>query len=256
MEDDKLLLASFADKQSLCTGNCMITYTRFLDLRQQSLFLSFPADRDAVSFLFGGFPEAERKIGIFIPKIYGVENPGAYLDYDGGKPLEAIRIDKDKFSSLSHRDYLGALMNLGIKRETVGDIIVDEKGAFVIAFEEVCPYLIENLSRIGRGSCKVRETELSEIKASAIKTEEKSVTLASLRLDNVVAAAFSISRRNAAECISQKKVFVDGLLCEKPDKILSSGTKIVLHGKGRAVLSEQIGVSRRDRPKIIIKRYI
>lgn len=254
--DDKILFAGFGDRITTCKEDCIITHTRFLDLRQQSLFLSYPKDKQVVSLLFGGYGSAERKIGVFIPKLYGVETEEAYLEYDEGRPLKAIRITKDKFSALSHRDYLGAIMNCGIKRETVGDIMVDDKGASVIVLEEICEYLMQSLDRIGRGSCICEELPLREVAAVEPNTVELFSTVASLRLDNVVATAFEISRKSAVSAIEQKKVYVNGVLTEKNDFRVPVGAKIVYQGKGKVILSEQTGLSRKDREKIVIKRYV
>lgn len=256
MNDDKILLAHFGDRIIACKDDYIITHTRFLDLRQQSLFLSYPKDKQVVSLLFGGYGSAERKIGVFIPKLYGVETEEAFLEYDDGRPLKAIRITKDKFSTLSHRDYLGAIMNCGIKRETVGDILVDDKGASVIVLEEICEYLIQSLDRIGRGSCTCAEQLLGDFESVEPNTVDFFSTVASLRLDNVVATAFDISRKAAVSAIEQKKVYVDGVLTEKNDFRVPVGAKIVYQGKGKAILSEQTGLSRKEREKIVIKRYV
>lgn len=255
MTDDKLLSASIDDKITQCKNDCVITTTRFLDLRQQDIFLKCKKDRDVVPLLFGGYRESERKIGVFIPAIYGVASEEEFADF-GSDFLKAVRIEKDKFSTLSHRDYLGAIMSLGIKRETVGDILPNERGADVVVFREVAPHIIKNLDRIGRGSCKCSEIPLSELESVAVETQEIFATVASLRLDNVVSTAFSVSRKLACEGIEQKKVFVDGILCEKADKKVAVGSKIVFQGKGKAVLTEQNGLSKKDRPKIIIKKYV
>ncbi|MGN0464290.1 MAG: RNA-binding protein [Acutalibacteraceae bacterium] len=256
MEGDRLLSASFDDKLAQCKNDCVITFTKFLDIRQQGIFLSRPKDKDAVALLFGGYASAERKIGVFVPKLYNIGTEEEYFEYDGGEPLRAVRIVKDKFSVLSHRDYLGALMSLGIKRETVGDIIPDKDGASVVVFREIAPHIIRDLDRIGRGSCVCRELALTDIEKTQIETREIFATVPSLRLDNIVSAAFGISRKLAAEAIEQKKVFVDGVPCEKADRKISAGSKIVLHGMGKAVFQEQNGVSRKDRQKIVIKRYV
>ncbi len=256
MDTDKLLTALLDDKLGQCKNDCIITYTRFLDLRQQNIFLSYPKDKQVVSLLFGGYESAERKIGVFIPKLYGISTEEEYLDYDSGDPLKAVRIDKDKFSQLSHRDYLGAIMNQGIKRETVGDILPDENGACVVLFKEIAPHLIQNLDRIGRGSCKCYEVPLSELGKSNTQTQDVFATVASLRLDNIVSTAFSIPRKLACQGIEQKKVYIDGVLCEKADKKVNVGSKIVFQGRGKVVLQEQNGLSKKDRPKIIIKKYI
>lgn len=256
MDSDKLFLSTLLDKQSACRDRCVITYTKFLDLNQQSVFTSFPKDSEVIRFLYGGYAQAERKIGVFVPEVYGVFGEEEFGAYDNGKPLCVIRIDKDKFSTLSHRDYLGAIMNCGIKRETVGDIIIDDKGAYVIAFEDIGEYLKQELFRIGRGTVKVSNAEFESLEEMTPETKDSFVTIASLRLDNVISAAFSLSRKKAVAEIAAGRVFINDVLIEKNDFKVPVGAKIVLRGKGKAVLSEQKGKSRKDRPQIIIKRYI
>ena len=256
MDGDRLFQNTLYDKQLLCRENCMITYTKFLDLNQQSAFMSLPRDSEVRQFLFGGYDNAERKIGVFVPSVYGISSEDDYSGYADEKPICAIRIEKDKFSSLSHRDYLGAIMNTGIARETVGDIITDDKGAYVTVLCEIAEYLKSELFRIGRGTVKVSDADFSSVEEIAPKTKESFVTVASLRLDNVISAAFSLSRKKAVEEIASGKVFVNDVLTEKNDFKVPVGAKIVLRGKGKAVLSEEKGKSRKDRPQIIIKRYI
>lgn len=256
MDSDKLFLSTLFDRQSACRDKCIVTFTKFLDLNQQSTFTSLPKDSEVIRFLYGGYAQAERKIGVFIPEVYGVSDEVEFFSFDDGKPLCVIRIDKDKFSSLSHRDYLGAIMNCGIKRETVGDIIIDDKGAYVIAFEDIGSYLKNELFRIGRGTVKVSDASFDALEEMVPETKDNFVTIASLRLDNVISAAFSLSRKKATMEIAAGRVFINDVLIEKNDYKVPVGAKIVLRGKGKAVLSEQTGKSRKDRPQIIIKRYI
>lgn len=255
MNDDKLFSAILKDKIAFCKEDCVITYTKFLDLNQQNEFQAFPRDKEVEAFTFGGYELAERKIGVFVPKIYEVTEE-SFLTYSGGEPLCVLRIEKDKFSSLSHRDYLGALMNLGIKREMLGDILTHDNGAYLIVFAEIAPFIKENLKRIGKGSCNVIDSDFSFL--SQIKTDVKDIflTVASLRLDNIIGSAFSLSRKNAVNEIYAKKVFVNDILVEKSDYKVPIGAKIVLRGKGKVILTEQKGVSRKDRPQIIIRKYM
>ena len=255
MNDDKLFSAILKDKIAFCKEDCIITYTKFLDLNQQNEFNSFPKDKEVVSFTFGGYELAERKIGVFVPKIYEVSEDN-FLTYDNGEPLCVLRIEKDKFSYLTHRDYLGALMNLGIKREMFGDILVDGSGAYIIVLSEIASFIKENLKRIGRGSCEVIDSDFGSL--GQIKTDIKDIfsTVASLRLDNVISSAFSLSRKNAVNEIYAKRVFVNDILVEKSDYRVPIGAKIVIRGKGKVILTEQKGVSRKDRPQIIIRKYL
>ena len=255
MNDDKLFSAILKDKIVFCKEDCVITHTKFLDLNQQNEFNAFPKDKEVESFTFGGYELAERKIGIFVPKIYGVTEDN-FLAYNGGEPICVLRIEKDRFSALSHRDYLGALMNLGIKREMLGDILTDDNGAYLIALAETAPFIKENLKRIGNGSCNVTDSDFEKL--GQIKTDVKDVflTVSSLRLDNVISSAFSLSRKHAVNEIYAKKVFVNDILVEKSDYRVPIGAKIVVRGKGKVILTEQKGISRKDRPQIIIRKYM
>ncbi len=256
MDSDKLFLNTLYDRQRVCRDKGIITFTKFLDLNGQSVFSSMSRDCGVLQFLFGGYAQAERKIGVFVPASYGITPEDEFEAYAQEIPLCVIRIDKDRFSSLSHRDYLGAIMNTGITRESIGDIVTDENGAYVVAFDEIGQYLKNELSRIGRATVKTSSSDFSFISAKTPDTKDSFVTDASLRLDNIVSAAFSLSRKNAAAEISAGKVFVNDILTEKADYRVPVGAKIVLRGKGKAVLSEQTGKSRKDRPQIVIKRYL
>ena len=255
MNDDKLFSAFLKDKITFCKDDCVITYTKFLDLNKQNEFNSFPKDKEVESFTFGGYALAERKVGVFVPKIYEVTEDN-FLTYNNGEPLCVLRIEKDKFSSLSHRDYLGALMNLGLKREMLGDILVDNSGAYLITLSEIASFIKENLNRIGKGSCTVTDSDFESL--GQIKTDIKDIfsTVASLRLDNIISSAFSLSRKKAVNEIYAKRVFVNDILVEKSDYKVPIGAKIVIRGKGKVILTEQKGVSRKDRPQIIIRKYI
>lgn len=255
-DSDKLFLSTLYDKQNACRDKCIITYTKFLDINQQSAFTTLPHDADVVRFLFGGYAQAERKIGVFVPTVYNISDETDFFEYNAGLPLSVIRINKDKFSVLSHRDYLGAVMNCGVKRETVGDIITDDRGAYLIAFEDICRYLRQELFRIGRGTVEVDNADFSSLEKNAPETLDRFFTVASLRLDNVISAAFSLSRKKAVAEIASGKVFVNDVLIEKNDFKVPVGAKIVLRGKGKAVIAEQTGKSRKDKPQIIIKRYL
>lgn len=256
MDSDKLLISGFSDRQRRCKDTFSITCTGFLDLPSQSAFLSIPGDREIKALLTGGYDGAERKIGVFIPAVFGIENEDDFLSYGEENPLCVLRINKDRFSSLSHRDYLGALMGCGLKREVTGDIITDENGAFLVLFKSVSEFVKRELTKIGRGSCKIESAEFSDICTGESSIKEKTLCVASLRLDNILSAAFSLSRKDAAEAISQKRVFVNDKLTEKSDFRVPVGAKIVLRGKGKAVLSEQRGTSKKNKPQIVIKKYM
>ena len=130
--DDKLLLARIEDKARQCSENSMITNSVFLDMHERSVVAEMRLQYSDVKMIFyGGFEEAERTVAVFLPEYIDAADSDelrAYFDENpADNPLSVIRLEKDKFSpALSHRDYLGALMGLGIRRETTGDITVEE----------------------------------------------------------------------------------------------------------------------------------
>jgi RNA-binding protein YlmH len=147
-------------------------------------------------------------------------------------------------------------MGLGIKREMIGDILVRENGADIVIISEMGEYLLYNYEKAGRTSLKAEVVSIGEIIIPENRFEEKRDTVASLRLDNLVASAFSLSRGKAADAITGGIVFVNGLQSDKPDRQIKEGDKLVLRGKGKVLLKAVGGVTRKDRISIVLHKYI
>lgn len=254
MNESELLRAKIADKMRECEENCTAAYTNFLDTASVSVALSVCRKENARYELFGGYGDAERKICIFLP--YYAESAEDCFDEEDF-PICVLRAgNKNAAKRLSHRDFLGALLALGIKREVIGDILICDDGADIMILRSCAAFLSENFTKAG--SCPV-ETQILPISALRIpiaKTEEKRDTVASPRLDSIVSAAFDISRSAAAEAIAAGIVFVNDIREEKADRQVPLGAKIVLRGKGKAVLREFRGESRKGRQVVIFDRYI
>lgn len=250
---DRLLTAQIEDKIRTCSEQYVMTHTAFLDMRQATLAEKAASDAGARRLLFGGFPDAERRVMIFLPDYMDEE---AALDPENC-PLSLLKVESPKGSRpLTHRDYLGSLMNLGIKREVVGDIVVREGGADIVILREMEDYLLSSWARAGRNSLSVRTAPLSEFDPGEIKTEELRDTVASLRLDAVISSVFRLSRGRAQEAVRQGLIYVNGMQCLKADAEVKAGDKLVLRGKGKAVLKEAGGLSRKGRIGITAERYL
>ena len=139
MTEDELLYAVLDDKIRECENNNYLSNTNFLDIYQQSKAIQYLQKFHIKHVLYGGFEESERKIVIFLPDYADDE----FLFECEDLPIVPLRIDKDNFSTLSHRDYLGAIMGLGIKREMLGDILIDAKGCTTAAVKSVAKYLVK-----------------------------------------------------------------------------------------------------------------
>ena len=193
--------------------------------------------------LFGGFDDAERKMVAFIPEY---EEPFY--------PLAALKLTSQRISSLSHRDFLGSILGIGIKREKCGDIIIGETAAFVILAEDIASYVSNSLTKVGREGVKCEIVSLSEIEVPEKTFKPISGTVSSLRLDSVISLFGGKGRSKASELIGAGLVFVNGICVQKNDMRLSDGDVISLRGKGKATLFVG-GTSKKDRIFITLNSW-
>lgn len=258
MNEKELIISRFLDAKKNCFENSVVTHTSFLTLEERELVrpLAKEFGESVDTFFYGGYEDAERTVAVFLPSFFGAETAEEFFSScPDENPLKVIEIKKDRFSSLSHRDYLGSLMGLGIKREMLGDIKVTDDGAYVFALESICRYITENLTKAGRGTVKAKAKKVCDLPETEEKTETSFSSVASLRLDNVLSAAFNLSRSTAVEAIKSGLVFVNSVQSFKSDMTLKEKDKIVLRGKGKAVLEEIIGESKKGRIHINIKKF-
>ncbi len=251
-KDDKILLANAEDKFNQCLSQYRLTHTDFLDLRQRSLLEGLCREltgksSDVRCVFYGGYGEAERTALCFLPD---------YAD-ESDCPISVIRIKtKPGGRQLTHRDYLGSITALGIRREMTGDILVRENGADVIIMDDIRDFLLTDYTKAGRTALSLEAVPVSELHIPEAKTVMIKDTVASLRLDNIVSSSFRLSRAKAAEAIRSGIIFVNSMQTEKPDAKVEEGDKIVLRGKGKAYLREVGGQTRKDRTYILIERYL
>ena len=260
-DENKFLLAGIRDRARQCSDNSMITSSVFLDMRERSVVASAHAEGDVNMIFYGGFEDAERTAAVFLPEYVEAADLQSLIEYfdqcPESDPISVIEIEKDKFSpALSHRDYLGALMGLGIKREMTGDIVVNENGCKMAVLERIAPFIVENLDKAGRGTLKARIIPSSQARegAKAVGTPD-SFTVSSMRLDSIVKNAFRVSRGDACTAIESGLVFVNDLECIKPDKKIYDGDKVVFRRKGRIIVKDCSSVSKKGRIIVEIIRF-
>lgn len=249
-QEDRLLLAKIWDKINSGIRKNVIASTGFLSLRQQDMAKYLLGDFPGLHF-FGGYSDAERCMLVYLPEY--VDDTGLY---DADSPVVCIRAAFYSGDNPSHRDFLGAFMGAGIARETVGDICVGQDSCDFFVTAEIAPYILQNLTSAGRAKLRLEQIPLSEARIPQPETRQINDTLASLRLDSVIATGFRIGRSLAAQYISGGKAAVDGLPCEKPDKILLEGAKISVRGLGKICLTAVNGQTKKGRISVIIDRYI
>ena len=203
-------------------------FSHFLDLAQRSDFLSLVPSLPPVPWqLFGGVEGCERQMLRF-------GSPDA-CGYDAPFPIQCLKITplNEKFAEpLTHRDYLGALMALGVEREILGDIAVKPEGAYLFCEERIAPYMIENFTQ-------ARHTFLRCERADALpegklfETRRMAVQVASQRADALIAHVFKMSRGDAQALFPAGKIFVSGRLCESPGHTPKPGDIVSVRGFGR-----------------------
>lgn len=260
-EEDKLFVRRLVDKANQSLKG-YITYTHFIDPHQRSVAKKV-LNELGVKYVFdGGYKDAERVVVAFVSEYLTGSTEAETLEAvrnDPSYPVSLVEISykKNRYSrELTHRDFLGAIMNLGIKRETLGDILVHDEYTQVVLLSDMAAFIENNLTQAGRLRVDVKTAPLSKLTVPAVKTTEKTTTVASLRLDAIVAEGFNISRSLAADCIKAGKVYLQYEECNNVSKTVEEGQTITLRGKGRIVLESIGAVSKKNRIFITIKKYI
>lgn len=231
--------------------------SKFLDSASLSAAAALARSTAGRFIFWGGFEGAERVVMLSVPDYIESDDPNEiFTVYSDECPLSAVRIEKDKFSDIGHRDYLGAVMGLGLTRESVGDICVQPDGCDIIALPNAAKYIEENLTGAGRATLKAKLIPLGEVRAPQVNIKETSITVASPRLDAVAGEIFSLSRSAAAQAIASGAVTVNDEQVLKADRRLSPKDKIVLRGKGRAILGEEFTQTKKGRVRIGVKKSV
>ena len=255
-QEDKICLSQVLDKIEFAKTRERIEYTDFLDMYQISLIENFLRKISFENYqLFGGYAESERKILIVYPEKYSER----MIEKNYNKMLKVVRIElpEEEQGKYSHRNYLGGIVKLGLKREKVGDILVSNDGADIIVVEDFAEILRKELPSLTRfENSKIAIEEISNIRKKEVKIEEVSIIVPSLRLDNIVSDLARTSRSKAAQIISQERVFINGQNETKLSKQLKLNDVITIRGKGKFVIKEFAGTTRSGRTVVRIEKYV
>ncbi|MBQ7333234.1 MAG: DbpA RNA binding domain-containing protein [Clostridia bacterium] len=251
MEDRELLKKRFLELAKRSYNAGIYTFTDFLGLPELSAFEEIKSQLKGIKYTkFGGHPEAERKMIRF-------GDPEELL-YEEEFPITTVKAEpvSQKFADkLSHRDILGALMNLGIGRENFGDIAIIENVAYIFIKESISEYVISSLSR-------ARHTELlpsrvSDLPEAALfKTEEKTVQISSERLDAVIAKVFNLSRDAAQSLFVRELVYASGRLITSVSYMPKANDIISVRGHGRFIYLSYETTSRKGKLNARVALYI
>ena len=255
-KDDKILLAQVFDKIEAVEKKNKIEYTDFLDLAQIELVQKFINKIRVENYMsYGGFEQAERKMFVFYPDKFNVN----VVEKNLSNIVQIIRIElpEDLKGKYTHRDYLGAVIKLGIERKKVGDIIVDNNGADIIIDKDISKFLLDNLGSLTRFSkSEITIQNIEDLRPVEIKKEEIEIIVSSMRLDNVISELARCSRNKALDIINQERVFVNFESENKKTKQIKIGDMVTIRGKGRFFVKEISGQTRSGRVVIKIEKFI
>ncbi len=244
--DDTYLLARLEDHARRVARSGRPEFSHFLDPAQGELARQAAHRQGVTVRLFGGLEENERCVAGFFADV--AEEAARW-------PIRWLRCRwNPRYAVPGHRDILGALLGQGIERENLGDIVLLEGEAYCAALPDIADYLAASLKEAGRATlnCTVQDEAPALPEPSGVLRRD---TVASTRLDAVLAAAWNLSRNDALEMIRQGKVRVNYLTQERPDARLAQGALVSMRGKGRFRLEEIGEPTRKGRIGITLFHY-
>jgi RNA-binding protein YlmH len=255
-QEDKICLSQVLDKIEFSKTREKIEYTDFLDMYQVSLVENFLRKINIKTYqLYGGYEEAERKVLFVYPEKY--DEKMLEKNYDKILKIVRVTLPEEEKGQYSHRNYLGGIVKLGLKREKVGDIIVQEQGADIITLEEFSGILKQELPSLTRfENSKINVEEIQNLQKREVKVEQVKIIVPSLRLDNFVSDLARTSRSKAVQIMEQERVFVNGQNEKKASKQVKLGDIITIRGKGRFVIKEFDGTTRSGRTVVVVEKYV
>lgn len=247
--EERVLLGRLWDALERCRSRNIPEESGFLSPHEQALAgqLMQALGVQEGWALWGGYQGAQRRQMHFLP------------DWAQGPEAGAIRALRCRFYETdhpTHRDFLGSLMGLGLTREKIGDILVSPQWADVLVGSSVADFLLQEWSQAGRVHLRLSEIGPEDIAVPEQPAKLLRDTVASLRLDSVLAAGFSLSRSAAADLIRSGKVEVNWMSCEKPDAPVQEGDVLTARGLGKCLVESVGGQSRKGRTGITMKRFL
>lgn len=221
----------------------------FLDPYGLSIVETITAHYEQLSMTSdGGYHGAERTKVAFVAKDYAGK-----IDFN----IATVLFSWDALHHhITHRDVLGSLMSLGIKRDVLGDIIMRSGHCYVIIDKSLAEYILKSLISIGSATITGLPAALSDIPPHEERIKEIKTTVPSLRLDVVAAAGYGISRTKMAEVIGAEKVKVNWQNAKNSAQTVKVGDIVSVRGRGRVEVCEIIGNTKKGRISILLKRFI
>ena len=247
--DDKVLLAKLWDKVTAAIRKNIPASTCFLSLREQEM-VRFLFGDIAGLYSFGGYSDAERKMLVYLPD-YLDEN-----DLSDNAALACLRATFYQKDTLTHRDFLGALIGTGIARETIGDIITEDSGAVILCLDEIADYICDSLVKVGGVGVSVFKEESPELLKIERNYNVISATVSSLRCDSVIAAALKLSRTKASELIDRGLATHNYEIIKSSHRMVEDDDVLSVRGYGKFKVKTTGNLTKKGRVHIDILKYI
>lgn len=247
-DEEKKLQKRFMDLSNQAYNNDIFCFTNFLSMADADLLMRSVDIRQFE--VYGGAEGCERVVARFGNK----EDLGYEVPY----PIAVLKIEPliAKFAdNFTHRDFLGALMNLGIEREILGDIWLDGKTAYVFIIETMADFVIQSLDKVKHTNVKASRLEAVPTEVS-VHLEEKDIIVASKRLDVVIAKAYNLSRSQVLELFAGRKIFVNGRLEESNSRMLKEEDVVAARGFGKFIFDKENYETKKGRLCLKIKEYV
>ncbi len=251
-KEETLLKKRFIELSNVAFNRGIPVFTDFLNLNELNIFYGITRELHTVTYqAFGGYESAERQMIAFIPDAF-------CCDFEKLYPITVIKITpvNQKFAdTLTHRDFLGAMINLGIDRSKVGDILVKENEAIIFCHEKLTNFFAEQLIKVKHTNVSVTVEKLGNFN---YEPEFKIIkgSISSTRIDSAVALCCATSRSQAVDQIIGKKVFLNGRLIEANSEMIKENDIISIRGVGKFVFTGILSHTKKGKVFVEIKKYI
>lgn len=254
-KEEKIILAKLNDKIRLCKKKNKLVNTEFLNMYQENIIRKELERIKAKNYtLTGGYSEAESKILIMYPEKITEEMTKENIT----SIIKVIKIQlpNEQKGKYQHRDYLGTIMQFGLERERIGDIIVYEDEAYVIVLSENAQYIKDSLQTTKKfKKSKIEIIDIVEMKVKKPEFEEIKISVSSQRLDNFISEICKISRSETTRLIASELVSINCKIETKQTKTVEIGDILIIRGKGKFIVSDFLDINRKGKQVVIVKKY-
>lgn len=241
---DNLFLARVDDLSKLSHRTSVPHFLGFLSEEEQAVAKQFLTSKHINHTFYGGYDGAQRSIMCCMPD--WCDSPVF--------PITAVTFSYNNSFKLSHRDFLGALMSVGITRESVGDILTEDGRAVIFLKDKISNFVVTQIDKVGRVGVNISEGFKNPLPVMS-ELVECTVTVSSMRLDCVVSAVCNISRGCAVNFICNNSVLVNSLVTDKITKSLQEGDSLTVRGKGKFFITSASDRSKKGKIILNYSKY-